>query len=139
MELHIESIGDYLKNNGIKPSYQRIKIFQYLVENKNHPTVDMIYKALCTEIPTLSKTTVYNTLNLFIEKKIVNVIVIEENETRYDSIMAVHGHFKCEKCGKIFDVNINESITKNKDLENFEIKEEHYYFKGICKDCSNNK
>lgn len=139
MELHIESIGDYLKKHGIKPSYQRIKIFQYLVEKKNHPTVDMIYKALCTEIPTLSKTTVYNTLDLFIEKKIVNVIVIEENETRYDSIMAVHGHFKCEKCGRIFDVNIDEEIKTNKDLENFEIKEQHYYFKGICKDCSNNK
>lgn len=138
MEFHIESIGEYLKNNGIKPSYQRIKIFQYLVEKKNHPTVDMIYKALCTEIPTLSKTTVYNTLDLFIEKKIVNVIVIEENETRYDSIMGVHGHFKCEKCGKIFDVNINKDAIEEKALENFEIKEQHYYFKGICKDCANN-
>ena len=69
MEFHIENIGEYLKAHEIKPSYQRIKIFQYLVENKNHPTVDMIYKALCTEIPTLSKTTVYNTLNLFIEKQ----------------------------------------------------------------------
>ena len=139
MELHIENIGEYLKNNGIKPSYQRIKIFQYLVEKKNHPTVDMIYKALCSEIPTLSKTTVYNTLNLFIEKKIVNVIVIEENETRYDSVMGVHGHFKCENCGKIFDVDISNGVVGNKELENFEIKEQHYYFKGICKDCSNNK
>lgn len=138
MEFHIESIGEYLKNNGIKPSYQRIKIFQYLVEKKNHPTVDMIYKALCSEIPTLSKTTVYNTLNLFIEKKIVNVIVIEENETRYDSVMSVHGHFKCEKCGRIFDVNINKGTIEEKALKDFEIKEQHYYFKGICKDCANN-
>ena len=113
MEFHIENIGEYLKAHEIKPSYQRIKIFQYLVENKNHPTVDMIYKALCTEIPTLSKTTVYNTLNLFIEKKIVNVIVIEENETRYDSVMAVHGHFKCEKCGKIYDIGINQNILED--------------------------
>lgn len=138
MEFHIESIGEYLKNNGIKPSYQRIKIFQYLVEKKNHPTVDMIYKALCSEIPTLSKTTVYNTLNLFIEKKIVNVIVIEENETRYDSVMNVHGHFKCEKCGRIFDVNINKGAIEEKALKDFKIKEQHYYFKGICKDCANN-
>ena len=139
MEFHIENIGEYLKAHEIKPSYQRIKIFQYLVENKNHPTVDMIYKALCTEIPTLSKTTVYNTLNLFIEKKIVNVIVIEENETRYDSVMAVHGHFKCEKCGKIYDIGINQNILEDVKLKNCEIKEQHYYFKGICQDCSNNK
>lgn len=139
MEFQIENIGEYLKAHEIKPSYQRIKIFQYLVEKRNHPTVDMIYKALCTEIPTLSKTTVYNTLNLFIEKKIVNVIVIEENETRYDSVMKVHGHFKCEKCGKIFDVDIDEKILKDKLPEKYEIKEQHYYFKGICQDCSNNK
>lgn len=139
METHIENVGEYLKNSGIKPSYQRIRIFQYLVENRNHPTVDMIYKALCSEIPTLSKTTVYNTLNLFTEKKIVNVIVIEENETRYDSIMDVHGHFKCEKCGKIFDVNIAKELIEEKELREFDIKEQHYYFKGICKDCANIK
>ena len=101
MGIEIENIGEYLKCHSIKPSYQRMKVFQYLYEERNHPTVDMIYKALCTEIPTLSKTTVYNTLNLFIEKEIANVIVIEENETRYDIDMSIHGHFKCEQCGKI--------------------------------------
>lgn len=138
MEFQIENIGEYLKANGIKPSYQRIKIFQYLVEKRNHPTVDMIYKALCPEIPTLSKTTVYNTLNLFIEKKIVNMIVIEENETRYDSLMSIHGHFKCEKCGKIFDIDIDKKVLSEKALEDFQINEQHYYFKGICKECANN-
>ena len=67
LQLHTGDIGNYLKKHDIKPSYQRMKIFQYLLDNHNHPTVDTIYKALCTEIPTLSKTTVYNTLNLFIQ------------------------------------------------------------------------
>ncbi|WP_286033991.1 Fur family transcriptional regulator [Fusobacterium necrogenes] len=136
MEFQIENIGGYLKAHDIKPSYQRIKIFQYLIEKKNHPTVDMIYKALCTEIPTLSKTTVYNTLNLFIEKKIVNVVVIEENETRYDTVMEVHGHFKCEKCGKIYDIRVDRAILENELLKSCEVKEQHYYFKGICQNCS---
>ena len=68
LQLHTGDIGNYLKEHNIKPSYQRMKIFQYLLDNHNHPTVDTIYKALCTEIPTLSKTTVYNTLNLFIQQ-----------------------------------------------------------------------
>ena len=70
LQLHTGDIGNYLKNHDIKPSYQRMKIFQYLLDNHVHPTVDTIYKALCPEIPTLSKTTVYNTLNLFVEKKV---------------------------------------------------------------------
>ncbi|MBR8701403.1 Transcriptional regulator PerR [Fusobacterium sp. DD29] len=135
MNNHIENIGEYLKKHEIKPSYQRIKIFQYLEDNKNHPTVDMIYKALCPQIPTLSKTTVYNTLNLFIEKKIVNIIVIEENETRYDSIVSVHGHFKCDKCGKIYDIDIDERALGKDFLDTYDIKEQHYYFKGTCEEC----
>lgn len=133
----VSDVGNYLKEHGVKPSYQRMKIFQYLLENRCHPTVDTIYKALCTEIPTLSKTTVYNTLNLFMEKNLVNVVVIEENETRYDVDTTIHGHFKCEKCGCIHDIDLNLKDISSDKLGGFQIKEHHHYFKGICKDCLN--
>lgn len=139
MKLHIENVGEYLKSHDIKPSYQRIKIFEYLVAHKNHPTVDMIYKALVDEIPTLSKTTVYNTLNLFIEKQIAVVIVIEENETRYDAHMDFHGHFKCESCGNVIDIDVNPENINLDVLDQFQINEHHLYFKGICKNCLKNK
>ncbi len=61
----IQSMRGNLLNAGIKPSYQRIKIYEYIFNNNIHPTVDNIYKKLLKEIPTLSKTTVYNTLKLF--------------------------------------------------------------------------
>ncbi|ADO84333.1 Fur family transcriptional regulator [Ilyobacter polytropus] len=129
----------HLKNNGVKPSFQRIKIFEYLVTKENHPTVEMIYKELVNEIPTLSKTTVYNTLNLFVEKKIANVIIIEENETRYDAHMNTHGHFKCEKCKTIYDIEIDSKISEIESLGNFQIDEQHIYYKGICKKCLQKK
>lgn len=49
----------------VKPSLQRIAIVEYLMENRIHPTADDIYHALCIQVPTLSKTTVYNTMRLF--------------------------------------------------------------------------
>ena len=64
------NVGEYLKENGIKPSIQRIKIFQYLLDHYTYPIVDDIFRNLSTEIPTLSKTTVYNTLNIFINSHI---------------------------------------------------------------------
>jgi len=139
MNIQINNIGEYLKEHGIKPSYQRMRIFQYLLDYHNHPTVDVIYKALCPEIPTLSKTTVYNTLNLFVEKKIVNVIIIEENETRYDLVSMTHGHFKCQECGTIYDVDFNDQNFKEEFLEGCQVEEKHFYFKGICKNCMNKK
>lgn len=131
----IKDVGSFLKEHGIKPSYQRMQIYKFLLENKIHPTVDTIYKALCDEIPTLSKTTIYNTLNTFVEKGIVSVIVIEENETRYEANMTLHGHFKCNDCGNIYDIFLDTSSLDLTQLANFDIKEKHIYFKGTCEHC----
>lgn len=131
----IENIGDYLKQHDLKPSYQRIRIFKYLLNNKNHPTVDMIYKELVGETPTLSKTTVYNTLKLFSEKGIVLIINIEDNETRYDADTSLHGHFKCVVCSNVHDFLINKTDLSLKNIDDFEIDETHIYLKGKCNDC----
>lgn len=132
----IDNIGDFLKERGIKPSYQRIKIYEFLLKNRIHPTVDTIYRALNKEIPTLSKTTVYNTLNLFLKENIINILVIEENETRYDANLDLHGHFKCDICSKIYDVDLNSENIIFDNLNGFDIREKHLYFKGICKNCN---
>jgi len=139
MKLKVEDIGAYLKSHDIKPSFQRMKIFEYLISHRNHPTVEMIYKTLVKEIPTLSKTTVYNTLNLFVDKKIAIVIVIEENETRYDADMEIHGHFKCEECSAVYDIDVEAEKMQIKSLDNFQINEHHLYFKGICDKCLEKK
>ena len=121
---NIGKVDVYLSEHGIKPSYQRIKVFDYIIRNKNHPTVDNIYKELVGEIPTLSKTTVYNTLKLFQEKGIVLVINIEDNETRFDADLSNHGHFKCKKCGKIYDFDLNENDLNLPGLKNYSIDEQ---------------
>jgi Fur family transcriptional regulator, peroxide stress response regulator len=97
----IDSLAKTLIGKNIKPSYQRIIILEYLLNKKNHPTVDKIYTDLAKEIPTLSKATVYNTLDLLKEANLTKVVTIENNETRYDAKVSSHGHFKCESCGKI--------------------------------------
>ncbi len=131
------NIEKFLKDSDIKPSYQRIKIYEYLIVNKNHPTVDKIYQELVLGIPTLSKTTVYNTLKLFVEKGIVIIINIEDNETRYDADVTLHGHFKCRKCQNVFDFNIGKTDLSLEDINKFKIEETHIYIKGICKKCNN--
>ncbi len=131
----IEKVDVYLKEHGIKPSYQRIKVFDYLLKNRNHPTVDKIYKELISEIPTLSKTTVYNTLKLFHEKGIVLIINIEDNETRFDADISNHGHFKCKICGDINDFELEKNNINLPKLKEYAIDEQHIYLKGVCPNC----
>jgi Fe2+ or Zn2+ uptake regulation protein len=122
-----------LKEKGLRPSVQRIKVLKFLLENKIHPTVDEIYENLKGEIPTLSKTTVYNTLKLFLEKGLIKLVTIELNETRYDADLSLHGHFKCEVCGKIYDFEIKKIEIEK--LDNFVIKNKNLELTGICKSC----
>ena len=86
-----KSLSDELFKKEIRPSYQRVKILEYLVIQKCHPTVDRIFNYLVKEIPTLSKATIYNTLNLLIDAKLARVVTIEDNETRYDIIIQIMG------------------------------------------------
>jgi Fe2+ or Zn2+ uptake regulation protein len=134
--LVIDNIEVYLRSHGISPSYQRKRIFEYLYENDTHPTVSQIYEQLVPEIPTLSKTTVYNTLNKFIEKNIVDSITIDSNEIRYEiTSPKTHGHFKCDLCTKVYDIHIDSLDLKLQDLENFDVHNKYVYFTGICKNC----
>lgn len=135
--MHENHVGDFLKDNGIKPSYQRIKIYEYLLSNKEHPTVETIYNALNFQIPTLSKTTVYNTLKIFIEKNIAMAITIDDNEVRYDAYTEVHGHFKCEQCQTIYDFKVDVGNVLDDTLKDFDVSGQQLFFYGTCKHCKN--
>jgi len=135
MKTTVASLSSELMDSGIRPSQQRIKILEYLKANHCHPTVDQIYTALQPEIPTLSRTTVYNTLNEFIKKGLVRAISIEENETRYDIVVQDHGHFKCESCGVIYNFDVNTDQLAAGGLKDFRILDRNVYFKGICPAC----
>jgi len=139
MNPSFEVLANELTKRKIRSSYQRIKILEYLVNNKSHPSADQIFDDLRVEIPTLSKSTVYNTLNSFMEAKLARVISIEGNETRFDIIMENHGHFKCESCGTIYDFTIDIDSFLSIELSNFIINDKNVYFKGICPKCVSNK
>ncbi len=133
--MYVENVGDFLKAHGIKPSYQRVKIYEFLMNTVEHPTVENIYNALNGDIPTLSKTTVYNTLKTFIEKEIAMVITIDENETRFDADTSLHGHFKCEVCNSVYDFDVKIDDVNQEALEGFEVREKQMFYYGICKKC----
>ena len=93
-----------LTEHGIKPSVQRIAIMQYLLTHFTHPTVDDVYRGLCSKIPTLSRTTVYNTLRMFSEHDAAQMITIDDHRVCYDGNVEAHAHFYCNRCRKVYDI-----------------------------------
>lgn len=128
-------LTDELLKKNIRPSQQRLKILEYFYLNKNHPTVEDIYSVLKPQMPTLTKATIYNTLKVFVKNKLVEEVLIEGNEVRYDLISNSHGHFKCFECGKIYDFKIDIDGLAVSGLNDFQINDKSVYFNGVCPDC----
>ena len=95
---------------------------KYLLTHKTHPTVEEIYDALHDEIATLSKTTIYNTLN---------------------GDISTHAHFMCQRCGTIYDI----FPSKMPIIEDFaslqfgahNVQNVQLNLIGICERCMKNK
>lgn len=137
MKANYEDLVKELKNKKIRLSHQRLKVLEYLNENRTHPTVDEIYINLHKEIPTLSKTTIYNTLNALVEAGMVRMVSLGDNESKYDIARDDHGHFKCESCGHIYDFEIKMESLDSDELQDFKINKKDVYFSGICPLCFN--
>lgn len=121
----------------IRPSVQRIAIMDYLLTHPIHPTIDDVYQELYKTIPTLSKTTVYNTLRMMSEKNAAQMITIDEHRVCYDGNTTPHVHFFCKKCGKVIDLFDEKApkTTRRKVIEGNIVDEQQLYYKGICADC----
>jgi Fur family transcriptional regulator, peroxide stress response regulator len=135
MELSTLEFQEALKSKNIQLSHQRLRVLEYLNQNRTHPTVDQIFKEIHKEMPTLSKTTVYNTLRILEEAGLVRVLTIEDNETRYDIEVNHHGHFKCESCGTIYNFTVDFDKLTSEELTKFKVSDKNVYFKGICPKC----
>ena len=134
---------DYISKFGIKPSVQRVAVMKYLLTHKTHPTVEEIYDALHDEITTLSKTTIYNTLKLFVEHGAAAQLNIEDKCVHFDGDISAHAHFMCQRCGTIYDI----CPSKLPIIEDFaslqfgahNVQNVQLNLTGICEKCMKNK
>lgn len=108
----------------------------YVMDNLVHPTADTVFNGLSSSIPTLSKTTVYNTLKLLTRQGAVLELNIDEKNVRYDANICRHAHFRCKLCGSVCDVPVDEvEVLTRKAAGDLTITESQLYYKGYCAGC----
>jgi Fe2+ or Zn2+ uptake regulation protein len=127
--------SELLEKKDIRPSYQRLRVLGFMQQAKGHPTVDEIYKHLSAEIPSLSRTTVYNTLHTLVRAGLVRVLNIDHDETRYEINLHDHGHFRCIKCGSITHFKLYIDLIPTEGLDHYQIQEKNVYYAGLCPEC----
>lgn len=128
-------VASLLVTNGVRPSAQRVRILQFLMQSKSHPTADDVYCALRGDIPSLSKTTVYNTLTLLVEKHLAHQISTCEGEAHFDGDVSLHGHFQCVVCGGVTDFPVSAGAIPPIGLDGCRIDSRDVLFRGVCAKC----
>ena len=130
----MDGIEMLLRQHDIKPSYVRMRVFDYLKQHLNHPDAESVYQALVKAIPTLSKTTIYNTLHLFVAKGLVTELVLNQQK-HYDIRTLPHAHLQCTVCEQIIDLEISPPPLDFKSLEDWQINQSQLTYFGVCATC----
>lgn len=124
-----------LKQGFLRQTFQRRKILEFLMSTKSHPTADSIYKEIVKEIPTVSRTTVYNTVNKLAEEGIIKRIKTKDSDMRFDAKTEPHYHFVCDNCGKVYDVGVCCGNILKYDVDGHNVKDIFICYSGVCKAC----
>ncbi|MEW5754767.1 MAG: transcriptional repressor [Pseudomonadota bacterium] len=97
-------ICELLSRHDIGPTQQRIKIAQVLCSQPRHMSAEQLLEEVNHERACVSKATIYNTLNLFVDKGLVREIIVDPSKIFYDSTVHAHHHFFNEQTGQLTDV-----------------------------------
>ena len=118
-------------------SKQRETILNFLKNTSSHPTAYSIYEAVRKEIPNISLGTVYRNLRLLKEEgKLLELDLT--GLSRFDGDTHSHYHFRCERCGNIFDLDEPVDAEKNERVAQktgFKVSHHILEFRGLCRDC----
>lgn len=99
-----EDLLQNLQRHGVKPSAQRVAIASFVLATDTHPTADAIRREVRRTFPMVSRATVYNTLNLLVEKGLLRQFVLDDGTTVFDGHVDPHHHFIDDETGEIHDV-----------------------------------
>ncbi len=122
----------------LRRTKQREVILRVLRTTNSHPTVDRIYDEVRKEIPHISLGTVYRNLRLLQEGGKILEIDLSGAFSRFDGNPENHYHFRCEKCGRVFDVDepVNTELDERVARKmGFDVLYHRIEFRGLCKEC----
>ena len=100
-----------LRNSGLRPTKQRLKICDVLFNTDKtfHFTINDLSKIIREKLSEkISLATIYNTIHAFEKKGYLKEIAINSSQTYFDTNISVHHHFFDEKERKLIDLENDE-------------------------------
>src|ERR1051325_29995 len=128
------SVRETLQAHGIQPSAQRAAVAEYVLRTHEHPSADLVWKRVREKFPWISRATVYNTLNLFVEKGLLQRLTFAEDSIVFDPKIETHHHFIDDETGEIVDVPWeNVQVCNIESLRGYQISDYQVVMHGTRK------
>ena len=145
MELYLENkifnkFKNILKKEGLKVTHQRLLVLDEVVKDLGHRESEEIYIAINQSDDSISRATVYRTLDLLVKNKFIRKLNLGDGRARYESKFnsTHHDHMVCNQCGIIIEFTNNEIEELQKQVAlNFDFKLQSHILQlfGICRKC----
>ena len=122
----------------MKYSRQRELVLAEVKSSREHPTADMVYAALKADNPSLSLGTVYRNLNLLAQMGQIHKIGMPEGSDRFDGRTDEHYHMLCQKCGRVYDVQLDTLSELDGQIQSqtgFLVHSHDLIVRGVCRTC----
>ena len=135
------NIADEFKKHGLKLTHQRLAVYQALLKNKEHPSVDDLYQSIRGDYPMLSRNTIYTTLETLKGLGLITE-VNPWHKARFDSNVEVHHHVVCTECKRIDDIqdrDLNDIPIPDSIKGQYSGLSHKVEFFGICPSCFQNQ
>jgi Fur family transcriptional regulator, iron response regulator len=124
-------IIERLERAGLRPSAQRVAIAGYVLATADHPSADQVWQRVKADFPMVSRATVYNTLQAFVEHGLLQQLVLAEGCTVYDPMVEPHHHFVDDQTGAIADIPWSSlRVGKIEDLTDYDVREYQVVVRG---------
>ena len=109
-----------------------------IYEMKRHVTATEVYEFIKEAYPTIGRGTVYRNLDILVEEGALRKVEIPDGPNRFDCTLKNHYHVRCEICGGVYDVDMDEIpdlLERIHSTHGMEFLDYDILFKGICPEC----
>ena len=109
-----------------------------IYEMKRHVTANEVYEFIKEAYPTIGKGTVYRNLDILVEEGALRKVEIPDGPNRFDCTLKNHYHVRCERCGGVYDVDMDEIpdlLERIHSTHGMKFLDYDILFKGICPAC----
>jgi Fur family peroxide stress response transcriptional regulator len=134
----LQKFEDICHENGLSITPQRVAIYKDLIASSEHPSAAAIFNNVREYYKNISLDTVNRTLLKFQEIGLAKVVESSGHPKSFDPNLEPHHHFRCVKCGKIYDFKDEtyDNLALPESIKGkFIILDKIVHLEGICDAC----